>query len=96
MLANAKAISPKTKKCLKPHGTSGFRHYGANWHCIKDGMNIEKYPDWFVPRRVPEGTKISKEELQGLPEVPFMAMVASVGSNDMEDMYKYLGGIKNK
>lgn len=30
----------------------------------------EKYPDWFVPRRVPEGMELSKEELQGLPEVP--------------------------
>ena len=56
----------------------------------------EKYPDWFVPRRVPEGTELSKEELQGMPEVPFMAMVASVGSNDPDDMYKYLGGTKNK
>jgi len=56
----------------------------------------EKYPDYFVPRRVPEGTEISEEELRGLPEVPFMAMVASVGSNDPEDMYQYLGGTKNK
>ena len=29
MLATAKAASTKTQKCLKPHGTSGFRHYGA-------------------------------------------------------------------
>lgn len=42
MLAITKAASPKIKKHLKPHGTSGFRHYGANWHCIKDGMNIDK------------------------------------------------------
>lgn len=56
----------------------------------------EKYPGYFVPRRVPDGTKISEEELRGLPEAPFMAMVASVGSNDTEDMYQYLGGTKNK
>ena len=41
MLATAKAANPKTQKCLKPHGTSGFRHYGVNWHCIKDGVNID-------------------------------------------------------
>lgn len=41
MLATAKAAIPKTQKYLKPHGTSGFRHYGANGHCIKDGMNID-------------------------------------------------------
>ena len=41
MLATAKAAIPKTQKYLKPHGTSGFRHYGANGLCIKDGMNID-------------------------------------------------------
>jgi len=42
MLATAKAASSKTQKCLKPHGTSGFRQYGAKCVCIKDGMNIDK------------------------------------------------------
>lgn len=41
MLATAKTTSPKTQKCLKPHGTSGFRHYSPNGHCIKDGVNID-------------------------------------------------------
>lgn len=41
MLATAKAASPKTQKCLKPHGTSGFRHYSSIGHCIKDGVNID-------------------------------------------------------
>ncbi len=41
MLATAKAASSKTQKCLKPHGTSGFRQYGAKCVCIKDGMNID-------------------------------------------------------
>ena len=41
MLATAKTISRKKQKSLKPHGTSGFRHYGDNEHCIKDGMNID-------------------------------------------------------
>lgn len=56
----------------------------------------EKYPDWFVPRRTPQETNIVEEELASLPEVPFMAMVASVGSNDSAEMYQYLGGAKNK
>ena len=41
MLATAKTVSHKTQKCLKPHGTSGFRQYGANGNCIKDGVNID-------------------------------------------------------
>ena len=40
MLAMPKTANRKMQKCLKPHGTSGFRHYGAKGHCIKDGMNI--------------------------------------------------------
>ena len=36
----------------------------------------------------------SKEELKKLKPMPFMAMVASVGSNDPPDMYNYLGGVK--
>lgn len=56
----------------------------------------EKYPDWFVPRRAPQGTKIDEEELAKFPEISFMAMVTSVGSNDPVEMYQYLGGTKNK
>lgn len=55
----------------------------------------EKYPEWFVERKTPEGIKISEEELKELKPMPFMAMVASVGSNDQPDMYNYLGGVKN-
>ncbi len=55
----------------------------------------EMYPDWFVERKVPEGTAATEEELRGLSEVPFMAMVASVGSNDPDEMYKYLGKTHN-
>lgn len=39
--------------------------------------------------------KLSEEELRKLKPVPFIAMVASVGSNDNADMYQYLGGVKN-
>ena len=38
---------------------------------------------------------VSAEELKELKPMPFMAMVASVGSNDKPDMYNYLGGVKN-
>ncbi len=55
----------------------------------------EKYPEWFVEKKAPDGTAISKEELDELKPLPFMAMVASVGSNDQAKMYNYLGGVKN-
>lgn len=55
----------------------------------------ERYPEWFVEKKAPNGMKISEEELHELKPMPFMAMVASVGSNDQADMYQYLGGVKN-
>lgn len=55
----------------------------------------EKYPEWFVKKKAPEGVAVSEEELRELKPMPFMAMVASVGSNDQPDMYNYLGGVKN-
>lgn len=55
----------------------------------------EKYPEWFVERKTPEGMETSLEELRELKAVPTIAMVASVGSNDPESMYNYLGGVKN-
>lgn len=55
----------------------------------------EKYPDWFVEKKVPDGAAASAEELAKLKPMPFMAMVASVGSNDETEMYNYLGGVKN-
>ena len=55
----------------------------------------EKYPEWFVEKKVPDDVYASEEELRKLKPMPFMAMVASVGSNDKEDMYNYLGGVKN-
>ena len=53
------------------------------------------YPEWFVERKTPEGVSVSPEELKELKEMPAIAMVASVGSNDAEEMYNYLGGVKN-
>jgi type I restriction enzyme R subunit len=55
----------------------------------------EHYPEWFVERKTPEGVNVSREELKELKEMPTIAMVASVGSNDEEEMYNYLGGVKN-
>lgn len=55
----------------------------------------EKYPEWFEEKKAPDGMKVSEEELRKLKPMPFMAMVASVGSNDKSDMYEYLGGVKN-
>ena len=44
---------------------------------------------------MPDGIKASDRELRELSPMPFMAMVASVGSNDSADMYEYLGGVGN-
>lgn len=55
----------------------------------------EKYPEWFEEKKTPDGVAVSREELRGLKPMPFMAMVASVGSNDAAEMYNYLGGVKN-
>lgn len=54
-----------------------------------------KYPEWFVEKKTPEGTDVSKEELKELKAMPFIAMVASVGKNDPTEMYNYLGGVQN-
>ena len=55
----------------------------------------DKYPEWFVEKKVPDGFEVSDEALKELKPMPFMAMVASVGKNDEPDMYNYLGGVKN-
>ena len=55
----------------------------------------EHYPEWFVERKAPEGVEVSPEKLKELKEMPTIAMVASVGSNDKDEMYNYLGGVKN-
>lgn len=54
-----------------------------------------KYPEWFEEKKVPEGTLATEEELKEIKPMPFIAMVASVGSNDKAEMYNYLGGVKN-
>ena len=59
------------------------------------GIFKDKYPEWFDEKKVPNDIAASDEELRELKPMPFMAMVASVGSNDKSDMYNYLGGVKN-
>ncbi len=54
-----------------------------------------KYPEWFVEKKAPDDMDVFSEELRELKPMPFMAMVASVGSNDKPAMYNYLGGLKN-
>lgn len=54
-----------------------------------------KYPEWFVEKKIPDGTIASKQELSALKPMPYMAMVSSVGKNDPADMYNYLGGVAN-
>ena len=55
----------------------------------------EKYPEWFEEKKSPDGINVPADELRKLKPMPFMAMVASVGKDDDEDMYNYLGGVKN-
>ena len=55
----------------------------------------DKYPEWFVEKKVPDGVKVPDDELRKLKPMPFMAMVASVGKDDGTEMYNYLGGVKN-
>ena len=55
----------------------------------------KNYPEWFVEKKVPDGTVADQSELDALKPMPFLAMVSSVGSNDEPEMYNYLGGVKN-
>lgn len=55
----------------------------------------KQYSEWFIEKKSPDGTEVTEEELKALAPMPFIAMVASVGSNDPEEMYNYLGGVKN-
>jgi len=54
-----------------------------------------KYPEWFEEKKHPEGISVTDEELREQKPMPFMAMVSSVGSNDIPEMYNYLGGATN-
>lgn len=51
----------------------------------------EQKPEWFEEKKSPDDSKLSAEELKELSPMPTIAMVATRGSNDTEDMYNYLG-----
>ncbi len=53
------------------------------------------YPEWFVEKKTTDDVNLSEEALKELKPMPFIAMVSSVGSNDKEEMYNYLGGVRN-
>lgn len=55
----------------------------------------DKYPEWFELKKKPDGVSVTADELRELKPMPFIAMVASVGKNDEEKMYNYLGGAAN-
>ena len=55
----------------------------------------EQYPEWFVEKKAPDNTIVTEQELRELQPMPFIAMVASIRSDDNADMYNYLGGVKN-
>ena len=55
----------------------------------------EKYPEWFVEKKAPDGIRLEADDERKLKPMPFMAMVSSVGSNDKPEMYNYLGGVNN-
>ena len=54
-----------------------------------------KFPEWFEEKKATGDISVPEEELRKLKPMPFMAMVSSVGSNDPEEMYNYLGGVQN-
>lgn len=53
------------------------------------------YPTWFEKKKVPEGIEVTSEELKKIKPMPTIAIVASVGKINREEMYNYLGGGKN-
>lgn len=48
-------------------------------------------PEWFEEKRSPDDSRLTSEELKKLPLMPTIAMVATRGKNDPEDMWNYLG-----
>jgi len=48
-------------------------------------------PEWFEEKKSPDDSKLTAEELKELSPMPTIAMVATRGKDDPEDMYNYLG-----
>lgn len=59
---------------------------------------LEKFrklmPEWFEERKHPEGMIVPKKKLKDLKPMPTIAMVATRGKNDAEEMFNYLGDKK--
>ena len=51
----------------------------------------EQKPEWFKEKKSADDSKLTSEELKELSPMPTIAMVATRGSNDPEDMYSYIG-----
>ena len=54
----------------------------------------EQRPDWFIVRKSPDDSRLTKEALQKLTPMPAVAMVATRNANDPEEMWNYLGDKK--
>ena len=51
----------------------------------------EQKPDWFEEKKSPDDSKLNSDELRELSPMPTIAMVATRGPNDAEEMYNYIG-----
>ncbi len=51
----------------------------------------EQKPEWFEEKKSPDDSKLTADELKELSPMPAIAMVATRGANDPEDMYNYIG-----
>jgi type I restriction enzyme R subunit len=51
----------------------------------------EQMPEWFDEKKSPNDSKLTDDELRELSPLPAIAMVATRGSNDPEEMYNYIG-----
>ncbi|MBF4466225.1 type I restriction endonuclease subunit R [Flavobacterium sp. LC2016-12] len=51
----------------------------------------EQKPEWFEEKKSPDDSELTSEELKKLSPLPTIAMVATRGPNDLEEMYNYIG-----
>lgn len=51
----------------------------------------KKTPEWFEEKKSPDDSKLTSDELKELSPMPTIAMVATRGKDDPEDMFNYLG-----
>ena len=54
-------------------------------------MIIERRPEWAKPLKALDESSLTKEQLDNLNAVPYIAIVATNGSNDPQEMYDALG-----